>query len=173
MAGNPAGAVVFWSVLRPDLRRWGISGDARPLTGALDQCETFQWVPDVLPLATSGIEFVSDEPVARGVRKAGERSFGGRGDFCRVALAESGAGTIDVYRWRWDGMALYEREKHFPPDVGAGDSGQPGMVGVSAGMAPLDAGRTRVPRVSYVGEKRRASLEGSGTRQDATVEILR
>jgi hypothetical protein len=47
------------------------------------------------------------------------------------------------------------------------------MVGVSAGMAPLDAGRTRVPRVSYVAEKRRASLEGSGTRQDATVEILR
>lgn len=173
MAGNQAGAVVFRSVLRPDLHRWSVSGDAAPLTGALDQRETFQWVPDVLPLATSGIEFVSDEPVARSVRKAEERGSGDGGDFCRVALAESGAGTIDVYRWRRDGMALCEREKHFPADVGAGDSGQPRVVGVSVGVAPLDAGGTRVPRVSYVGREAASIARRSGTRQDATVEILR
>jgi hypothetical protein len=151
VAGKQAGAVVFRGVLCPDLHRWGISGDAAPLTGALDQCETFQWVPDVLPLAASGIEFVFNEPVARSVRKAGERDSRGGGDFRAVALAESCAGAINVHRWRRDGMALCEREKHFPADVGAGNSGQPGVVGVSAGVAPLDAGGTRVPRVSHVG----------------------
>ena len=59
-------------------------------------------------------------------------------------MAKPRAGSVDVHRWRGDGLVVCDRAKHFAFGAGTGDFGRAGVVGVSDGVAPFDAGGTGV-----------------------------
>lgn len=65
--GHETGGLVLLCGGIGDLRDWSFSGDAEARAGALRGTKTFVRVHGVLPSATSGAEFVSDEPVAERV----------------------------------------------------------------------------------------------------------
>ena len=132
---------------------WSFPGNAKPGAGALDGAKTFVRLHGVLPAAAGGPEFLCYEPVAECVWEQVD-CRGGGGNFVRgAALAQPGAGALDTGGRNWNGMAVRERAEYFTADGGAGDSGGPGMVGVSAGVASLDEGGTGVLELSRVGRR--------------------
>ena len=69
---------------------------------------------------------------------------------CGAALAEPGAGAVDAGGWSGDGVAVRAGEEYSAAGFGAGRSGSAGVVGVSAGVAPLDEGGAGLLDVSPV-----------------------
>ena len=95
-------------------------------------------------VTAGGAEFVFDEPLAGGIRKAGAGGAAGGSLVRGAALAESGTGAANVCGRGGDGVAVCARTEYFAAGAGAGDFGSAGVVGVSDGVAPLDAGRARI-----------------------------
>jgi len=86
-----------------------------------------------------GVEFTSDEPSVAGVWETCSGGSAGSGDLCGIALAESGASSVDICGRRGNGMVFCERAKYIAVGPGAGCFGSFGVVGVSDGMASFDA----------------------------------
>jgi len=130
---------------------WSFSGNAKPEAGAPDTAKASVRIHGVLPVAAGGAELFRYEPVVECVREAVDCGGGG-GNFVRsAALAQPGTGAIDAGGRVCNGMAVRERAEYFAADGGAGNSGGPGMVGVSAGVASLDEGGAGVLELSLVG----------------------
>src|SRR5579859_864308 len=67
-----------------------------------------------------------------------------------AALAESGAGATDLSGGDGNGVAVCAGAEYFAAGAGAGRFGGAGVVGVSAGVAPLDESGAGVLDVSPV-----------------------
>ena len=154
MGSDAEGVGVFCGGERGGLRRGVVSGDAASIAHALERAAEVRGIFCVLRAAAGGAEFVSDEPVGGGVGEADAGGAGGGSIVRGTALAKSGAGAADVCGRSGDGVAVCAGAEYSAAGAGAGDSGGAGVVGVSFGVAPFDAGGARILDAWEVGEAR-------------------